>query len=118
MAIYLKPEGSDLASRHTAAIVRFDIERAVQNGEIVIVDLRDVLSISESYADELFGILVARYGLRWLGENVRISAQQRVLLSIATALKNRLERIEGADLKHLVHELVVAKRARSVSADL
>jgi hypothetical protein len=49
-----------MASRSSAARECYRLVNAVQQGQQVSIDLSEVLSVSESYADELFGILAAR----------------------------------------------------------
>lgn len=83
---------TDLGSRHAAAKFRALVEkRALADGKLV-VDLGAVLSFSESYADELFGVLVARYGLKWFVEHIAIrDADPAVFHVIASAIRYRLE---------------------------
>ena len=57
----------------------------------VSIDLGGVFSISESYADELFGVLALRYGLGWLSDNVAFHNQNHfVFRAIASAIRQRL----------------------------
>lgn len=89
----IKISDSDLASRLAAADVRAEIEYYVASGigNKVSIDLADVLSISESYADELFGVLALRHGLDWLTNNVAIqNANPFVFRAIASAIRQRL----------------------------
>lgn len=89
--VVLKLPGSDLASRSSAARERYRLVSAVQQGQQVIVDLSEVLSISESYADELFGILAAQKGLEWITKNVRlVDVTDSVLEVVATVIDRRL----------------------------
>ncbi|OCH26235.1 hypothetical protein A6E13_20010 [Aliivibrio fischeri] len=81
---------SDLASRRTAAIERKALESAFIFGDIIDVDLRYVDSISESYSDELFGVLVAKHGLEAFLEQVKIlNAKESILKSIAKVIQRR-----------------------------
>lgn len=80
---------SDLASRRSAAVERKALEQALILGNIE-VDLIKVNSISESYSDELFGVLVAKYGLQNFLQRVKISnAKNSILKSIATVVQRR-----------------------------
>ena len=89
--ITVKLPGPDLASRKTAAAQRSQVTDLVGHGKKVVIDLSTVLSISASYADELFGVLAATHDLGWLRENVKVrGAQEPVLRSIALAVKRRL----------------------------
>ncbi|MBD8685032.1 STAS-like domain-containing protein [Pseudomonas sp. CFBP 13719] len=81
---------TDLASRSLAAQERATIETLLQNSDMVNVDLGRVSSISESYADELFGVLVLQRGLEYVTKHLRIiNAADNVLRPIAVAMKRR-----------------------------
>jgi STAS-like domain of unknown function (DUF4325) len=85
-----------LASRRSAAATRRDIESALEDSSRVEIDLTSVRSISESYADELFGVLVGRIGLEELFSRVAlVGASERVVDSIVKAVRTRLERDDG-----------------------
>lgn len=87
----IKIADTDLASRQAAAKVRAQVEQHVRTGEKVSIDLGAVLSVSESYADELFGVLALRYGLDWLTNNVAIRHPRPfVFRAIASAIRQRL----------------------------
>lgn len=84
--------GTDLASRRTAATVRYNVVNAVSSGNVVVIDLGAVESLSYSYADELFGVLAALQGWEWLIEKVRlVGAKERVLRVIAEVINRRLK---------------------------
>jgi hypothetical protein len=87
----LKIADSDLASRQAAAELRARIEQGVLSGEKISIDLSAVFSISESYADELFGVLALRYGLEWLTDHVVLhNLKPFVFRAIADAIRQRL----------------------------
>ncbi len=87
----LKLPGSDLASRNSAARERYKLISSVQKGQHIIIDFDEVLSISESYADELFGVLATQYGLEWITRNIAfIGISDSVLEVIATVIDRRL----------------------------
>ena len=92
MNIYpIKISDTDLASRQAAAELRAQIEKRASQGEKISVDFSSVLSISESYADELFGVLAFRYGLEWLSENVVLHRLNSFAFrAIASAIRQRL----------------------------
>jgi hypothetical protein len=91
-AVRLVINETDPASRRAGSLLREEIENSCRDSEIVTVDLGAVLSISESFADELFGVLVSRKGLQWLSEHVAISnAKPAVIRTIADAVSSRLE---------------------------
>ena len=111
---YFQPDGSDLASRVAARHLRIDAERAIALGKIAAVDLTNVISISESYADELFAVLVEQHGLEWFSKNIKLLHQEPssnfVLLSIATAIRRRLEDQDSSTIKSSVDQLIAAKK--------
>lgn len=83
---------TDLASRQAGARARALVEKHGLAGERVIIHLGAVLSISESYADELFGVLVARHGLEWFANHVGFrDASPTSLRAIIEAIRNRLQ---------------------------
>lgn len=105
----LSPFGTDLASRRSAAILRAEIEVSLQLNSRVVVDLSNVQTISESYADELFGILARDFGLEGFSRQVSIrGASADVLRRVAGAVK---ERLDSDNLSDRLHALVVAKNA-------
>lgn len=84
-------ENSDLASRQAAAELRFKVERLAKSAQKIQLDFINVFSISESYADELFGVLAVRNSLDWLTEHVSIlHADEATFRSIANAIRQRL----------------------------
>lgn len=84
--------GTDLASRTSAATVRYNVVSAISSGNKVVVDLAAVESLSYSYADELFGVLAALQGFDWLVEKTRIvNAKEHVLRVIAEVISRRLK---------------------------
>ena len=88
----IKLPGTDLASRQTAAAVRYNAARAVSSGSKVTIDLSEVESLSYSYADELFGVIAATHGFDWLVEHVKIiNAKEHVLRVIAEVVNRRLK---------------------------
>jgi len=94
-AITIKLEGTDLSSRSAAAIQRHKLTSHVLSGNHVIVDLSSILSISHSYADELFGVFVEAYSLETLLADVELyGASEHVLKSIASVISHRLKESE------------------------
>lgn len=110
------PESTDLSSRRLASDLRSSIVRRLGDGESVVIDLRRVESISESYADELFGMLAVGLGINEFVRRVSlIHANQHVLRVIAHALKERLERESGNIVRYQIQALVAAKHAQKAS---
>jgi hypothetical protein len=82
---------SDLASRTNAKGYRLEIEKALLLDSSVVLDLKGVESISDSFADELFGILALNYGIEYISKNIRITnAKDSVLRDIAQNIDRRL----------------------------
>lgn len=98
------PAGTDLASRQSAALLRSNIDSILANGDKAVLDLSHVESISESYADELFGVLVLEHGLAVFAETVSVrGATSSVLRRVAGAIRERsAERELGGALQLLV----------------
>lgn len=92
-------QSKDLASRREAARQRYLVGDAVAHHGKVRIDLRNVLSISDSYADELFGVIVASNGLRWFLDHIEVrNVSDDVLRSIAIAIKRRINDREDLSL--------------------
>jgi len=91
MILYHELPSGDLASRNLAIPQRQKIEEAISSQESVIeIDLRSVSSISESYADELFGVLVKQYGQEFVLNHMKlVNAGDFILQSIASVIKRR-----------------------------
>ena len=83
---------TDLASRNIAREFRTDIENVLRQGQNVVIDLDNVLSVSDSFGDELFGILALELGLEAFGEKVTITnAKTSILRSIAETIQIRID---------------------------
>lgn len=59
--------GAYLSGRFTAARLRKDV---TSSGVPVTVDLAGVESLSDSFADEFFAVLVEEFGHEWFASNV------------------------------------------------
>jgi len=91
-AVTIKFEGSDLSSRSAAAIQRHKIAKQISLDYHIVIDLSNVLSISHSYADELFGVLVEVYGVDKLLANIEFTqASEHILQNIASVIYLRLK---------------------------
>lgn len=89
--IYHQLPSGDLASRKLAIAQRKLIESDIASrGCVVMLDLSNVESISESYADELFGVLVLKNGLDHVLQQLKlINSNPYVLKSVASVMKRR-----------------------------
>lgn len=86
----LKYKGS-LANRTAAAHERAYIEALASQGEQVVLDLSDVVSLSGSYADELFGVFTQRHGVQALKSTLKIKgASPAITRAIGLAIQQRM----------------------------
>lgn len=91
----IKIANPDLVTRNAARKIFAQICDATRSGQVVI-DLSEVLSISDAYADEVFGVLTSVYGLDWLLSHVRVIANEDVLQAIAEIVKRRATEVKTA----------------------
>ncbi len=92
---YELPKGF-LASRKSAIPHRKHIEQAFNNSEImqIQIDLAGVESISQSYADEIFGVLVEEFGCQDVLHKIKIkNAKDYILENIAIVIDRRAHEI-------------------------
>jgi hypothetical protein len=88
--------GTDLSSRHRASELRVLVECRLASGDIdrVAIDLSNVRTVSHSFADELFAVLVIDHGEQWFKEHVAVAAPSApVRQTILEAIQLRLEKI-------------------------
>ena len=88
---YELPKGF-LASRKLAIPHRQHIEKAFLNNDVmkIQIDLSGVESISESYADEIFGVLVQEFGFEDVLNKIQIkNANEYVMENIAVVIDRR-----------------------------
>ena len=91
-AFAIKLTGSDLASRQTAAAERQRLLAQSVSGDRIAVDLSQVETVSYSYADELFGVLVAVKGWEWFVQTISlVNANEHILRVIADVINRRLK---------------------------
>jgi len=92
---YELPKGF-LASRKLAIPHRDHIEQALNNSKVmqIEIDLSGVDSISESYADEIFGVLVEEFGCDEILNKIQIkNAKEYVLENIAIVIDRRSKEV-------------------------
>lgn len=86
---YRLPDG-DLASRSLAIPQRHKIESLLNEGKVVSLNLEGVFSISESYSDEIFGVLVVKFGAKKVLSGLKVkNASPCILRSIAKVIQRR-----------------------------
>lgn len=64
--------GIHLSSRDTAARLRADIIRATAAGGPAEIEMADVETVSESFADEAFAVLADARGAEWFRTRMRL----------------------------------------------
>ena len=83
---------TDVSSRSNASDLRRKIIALVQAGSNVELDLGDVRTISDSFADELFGVLARDKGSDWFRQWIQIkNAEEFPRATILDEIKNRLQ---------------------------
>jgi STAS-like domain of unknown function (DUF4325) len=89
--------GQYLSSRPTGARLRMQIESSVKAGQVVSIDLTNVESMSESFADEALALLVVEFGSEWFKKSIRLEgAKPHVRDSILNAILERRMRMVNA----------------------
>lgn len=92
---YKLPSG-DLASRRLAITERNHIEQLLKSSAILKLDLKDVKSLSESYSDEIFGVLVVKHGVEYVLGKLKIeNASTSILKSIARVIQRRNHELQN-----------------------
>ena len=82
---------SDLASRAKARGYREAVNQIIAHGNKVEFDFSSVFSISDSFADELFGVLASEIGRDGIGDYIKvINAKDSIYKIIALNILNRL----------------------------
>ena len=77
--ITLVNEGTDLSSRVTGVAVRDAMLADLNVGENrVSVDCVGIRTLSESFADEVFGIVVAERGKAWFEQRVAVTGLSEI----------------------------------------
>lgn len=90
---FIERFGSDVSSRWRAAELRTEIERAIAGGDSPFtIDFTGVRTVSDSFADEVFAILVVEHGEEWFSRNIRVvNLSEGLRTSILGAVLDRLE---------------------------
>ncbi|RDH82692.1 MAG: hypothetical protein DIZ80_10455 [endosymbiont of Galathealinum brachiosum] len=82
---------SDLASRAKARNYREAVNQIITRGNRVEFDFSNVFSISDSFADELFGVLAYEIGRDGISDYIKvINAKDSIYKVIALNILNRL----------------------------
>ncbi len=98
---YKLPDG-DLASRNQAIPQRHKIETLIKHGDAISLDLSGVFSISESYADEVFGVLVVKFGSDKILSQIKLkNVSPSILRSIAKVIQRRSNEVTEKKEKYV-----------------
>lgn len=82
--------GEDLSGRGTAVDCR---KRILKESAAVCLNFHGVRTVSDSFADELFGVLAVEKGEGWFRENLKVEGLSAdVRLTILSAIQSRIER--------------------------
>lgn len=87
--------GTDVSSRQRAAELRAVVEAQIGQRSLVELDFTGVRSVSSSFADELFGLLVDTHGEAWFRDHIRVHGltpplRRIVLESIANRIGDKV----------------------------
>lgn len=95
---YKLPEG-DLASRNQAILQRHKIEVFLNKENFVELDLSGICSISDSYSDEIFGVLVVKFGVSRVLRQIKIrNASPSILRNIAKVIQRRSNEVTSTEI--------------------
>ena len=86
--------GTDLSSRARAAQFRAEVLSAVARDGRVVLDFSSVRTLSDSFSDELFAVLVDQQGEEWFKRSVHlVGLDGSVRISILEAVLSRQQRV-------------------------
>lgn len=91
--IYISNEyGTDISSRTEASRLRNEVIKIACGPEAIArLDFGNVRTLSDSFADELFGVLVAQRGEGWFKSHVQVVNLSRIARqTILDAVQGRL----------------------------
>ena len=69
---YLKEYGTDLSNRLIGSELRNRIVTSAKAGDKQIIDFEGVRTLSESFSDELFAVIVEEIGYEWFRNNLKL----------------------------------------------
>jgi len=69
---YLKEYGTDLSNRFCGSELRSRVVASAETGIPQIIDFEGVRTLSESFADELFAVIVEELGSDWFRQHLRL----------------------------------------------
>lgn len=84
--------GSDLSSRQRAAEFREQLLAVIGEADACVLNLSGVRSVSHSFADELFAVLIEDHGEAWFKEHLLLQGISPVVRqTILEAIQQRLQ---------------------------
>lgn len=90
--IIIKIEETDPCSRSLASRYRNAIVDLINEGKKGTIDLTNVISMSHSFADELFGVIILDYGWDKMWEHIQLKgADDSVRSNIKNAIFGRMD---------------------------
>lgn len=87
--------GRDVSSRERARVLREEVESLAQFSPPVTIDFDGVESVSDSFSDELVGVLVQERGTSWFRAHVKVVGLGE--LERASLLSVVRRRLDGND---------------------
>lgn len=88
--------GATLGTRMLGSEVRGKIEKVINDGKIMILDLQGVEVVSNSFADESFGKLVYSFNNEILREKIKfINMEKFVAFTIKQVIAERKKKLEN-----------------------
>ncbi|MBN1961552.1 MAG: STAS-like domain-containing protein [Deltaproteobacteria bacterium] len=102
---YLHKLAHHLASRQRAHTLREDVLEAItRTQQKVRIDLSEVMSVSDSFADEFFGVLAQTYGDKWFQEYIDVTGasdvvRNSIVRAIHTKLRTRFTTSKSARIR-------------------
>jgi len=66
------PKLDFIGSRNAGEVIREKMDNIITNKQVVILDFDGILSITQSFADEIVGIYVRAFGVKYIKENIEV----------------------------------------------
>jgi hypothetical protein len=78
------PEIAFLGARVSGEIIREQMEKAINNGDTVVLDFDGIEDITQGFGDEIVGIFTRAYGKEFVKKNIKVvnySEEIKVILN-------------------------------------
>jgi hypothetical protein len=66
------PEIAFLGARVSGEIIREQMEKAINNGDTVVLDFDGIEDITQGFGDEIVGIFTRAYGKEFVKKNIKV----------------------------------------------